>query len=342
MRIIIHFFTALALLTNLVSCGQKKDSYSKSKNEPLQLYDNGKLIASVFKSNNKEYHIWTKEEVKDSKDAITTRNRLNLKKELVAYFYSDSTLDEGHYYSYYLTIFVNNPLQAFDMRDSKNIYTESKDTITFISNQSSAYDLYTNRQLGKNDIDLLKRALNYRKAYDAETVFLYLNGNTGENYYASYNGVTIHSKPTTKKIITNIISELNAGMTIETKGNLITFLDKIDRAKNLLNTSDDESSKKDLRNSLISFQKIHFPNARKAYFRNAKNELWEKDIEVSMSGKNITFTGYMFVKNQIIKDTYLEIKDEISRLRFKTVGFRAFDGDDKTYWETDSKDDSII
>ncbi len=61
-----------------------------------------------------------------------------------------------------------------------------------------------------------------------------------------------------------------------------------------------------------------------------------------MSGKNIVFTGYMFVKNQVIKDTYLEIKNEVSNLRFSTVGFRAFEGDDKTYWELNPKQDTEI
>ena len=81
---------------------------------------------------------------------------------------------------------------------------------------------------------------------------------------------------------------------------------------------------------------------RKIYYQNAKEELWEKDIDVSMSGKNITFTGYMFVKNQVKEDTYLEIRDEVSRLRFSTVGFRAFEGDDRTYWELNPKKDSEI
>ena len=46
--------------------------------------------------------------------------------------------------------------------------------------------------------------------------------------------------------------------------------------------------------------------------------------------------------NKVIKDTYLEIKNELIKLRFKTVGFKAFDGDDKTYWELSSKSDLEI
>ena len=61
-----------------------------------------------------------------------------------------------------------------------------------------------------------------------------------------------------------------------------------------------------------------------------------------MTGKNITFIGYHFSANKVIKDTYLEIKNELIKLRFKTVGFKAFDGDDKTYWELSSKSDLEI
>lgn len=103
-----------------------------------------------------------------------------------------------------------------------------------------------------------------------------------------------------------------------------------------------KSTKNKANNILLTFQKKHFPMARKVYYKNAKDELWEKNIEVSMSGRDITFTGYMFVDNKVKKDTYLEIKDELTKLRFKSVGFRAFDGDDKTYWELDSKKDSDI
>lgn len=151
-----------------------------------------------------------------------------------------------------------------------------------------------------------------------------------------------YTPKTLEERINDIIYELNCEMDIGSKGNIIVFLDKIDRAKNLLYECNKDTLKKKLNSVLISFQKKHFPKARKAYYQNAKNELWEKDIEVSISGKNLTFTGYMFVQNKVIKDTYSEIQEEISKLRFKTVGFRAFDGDDKTYWKLNAKDDSKI
>lgn len=151
-----------------------------------------------------------------------------------------------------------------------------------------------------------------------------------------------YNPQTLEERVKDIIYELNGEMDIESKGNIIAFLDKVDRAKDLLHECSKDTLKKKLNSVLISFQKKHFPKARKAYYQNAKNELWEKDIEVSISGKNLTFTGYMFVQNKVIKDTYSEIQEETSKLRFKTVGFRAFDGDDKTYWELNAKDDSKI
>lgn len=100
--------------------------------------------------------------------------------------------------------------------------------------------------------------------------------------------------------------------------------------------------KEKAKKALSTFQKQNFPLARKLYYKNAKEELWEKDIEVELSGRSITFIGYHFSANKVIKDTYFEIKDELTKLRFKTVGFKAFDGDDKTYWELNAKNDSEI
>lgn len=252
----------LILLSSISSC-------SKNNNVPFQIFNDGKLIASVFKNNNKEYHVWTKEELKDSKDALTIRNRLNIEKEFVTYFYSDSTLDEGHYYASYQSLFRKNPI------------------------------------------------INSEKTPKQKTVSL---EHTAKDF----------------------ISELNTSMNIDSKAGIISFLDIVNRGKNLTGECGNEHLKNEIKSALVTFQKRCFPKARKAYYQNAKNELWEKDIDVSISGKDITFTGYMFVKNKVIKNTYLEIKDEISDLRFNTVGFRAFDGDDRTYWELNSKKDSEI
>lgn len=288
MRIIIHIFTALALLTSLASCGNKKDSYSKGKNGPLQLYDNGKLIASVFKSNKKEYHIWTKEELKDSKDALTTRNRLNIGKDFAIYFYRDSTLDEGHYYASYQSLFRKNPIVCSE--------TKLKNASEYLTDEE---------------------AIKMKEEYESKK----------QNEYNS-----IYERIVGFKDITfcKNISDLKQ------------FLHIIEETKEAINHGKESAQRDNAKKALFTFQKHNFPLARKIYYQNAKDELWEKDIDVSMSGKNITFTGYMFVKNQVKEDTYLEIRDEVSRLRFSTVGFRAFEGDDRTYWELNPQKDSEI
>lgn len=315
------------------SCSSPK---SQNQNAQMQLFEDGKLVASIFKYNGKEYHIWTRNELKNSYDVLAIRNKLKIGKEFVTYLYNDSTLDEGHYYAYYQTLYQRNlPAQ-------ENAFIDGTDTIQLITHSNNSFDILTSRELNSEDVSLFKRALNYMNIGSDNTCFLYLKGNMGEDYYAAYNGVNIHGKITQIQKIENMISELKNGMKIESKGSIITFLDKIDRAKKLLCKNDNESLNRQLKSTLVSFQKTYFPKARKIYFQNAKNELREKDIEVELSGENITFIGYVFVKNQIIKDTYSEIKDEISKLRFKTIGFKALDSDDRTYWELDLKNDIEI
>lgn len=221
-----------------------------------------------------------------------------------------------------------------------NEYTNGGDIIRLLGATSNSYDLYTSRELDKSDVQLLKNALTYMDLNKNYTSFLYLKGKHGEDYYASFNGMNIHPKVTKEVLNENLLSDLKLGMNISSKGDILLFLDKIEKAKKAINNN--IANKEEFKKTLLSFQKIHFPKARKAYYQNAKEELWEKDIEVNMTGKNITFIGYHFSANKVIKDTYLEIKNELIKLRFKTVGFKAFDGDDKTYWELSSKSDLEI
>lgn len=333
MKVALHIIVSLLILA---SCTHPSNKVT------AKLIDNNTLIASVFKQTPQEYHVWTKTEISSNKEAQDLKIKLALHNESTIYFYNDSTLDEGHYYASYLSILVSNPLQAFNMRKGKS-YIESGDTITLISTQGATYDLNTSRKLNENDVDLLKRALKYIKAHDAETVFLYLTDNdTEEDFYASYNGVTIHHKATVNEITTNMISELNEGMKIESVENITVFFSKIDRAKKILADCSDESLKRKLSSTLSKFQKLYYPKARKVYYQNAKKKLWEKNIEVSLSGKDITFIGYMFIDNKVKKDTYTEVCNELIKLKFKTVGFKAFDDDAKTYWNLETNNDSYI
>lgn len=234
----------------------------------------------------------------------------------------------------------NSTVIAESTTDSPKEYKKGVDVIRIIGATSNSYDLYTSRELGKSDVQLLKNALTYMDLNRNYTSFLYLQGKQGEDYYASFNGMNIHPKVTKEILNENLLSDLKSGMSISTKGDILLFLEKIVKAKSAINSN--IANKEEFKKALISFQKTHFPKARKAYYLNAKEELWEKDIEVHMTGKNITFTGYHFSANKVIKDTYLEIKDELSKLRFKIVGFKAFDEDDKTYWELSSKSDTEL
>lgn len=221
-----------------------------------------------------------------------------------------------------------------------NEYTNGGDIIRLLGATSNSYDLYTSRELDKSDVQLLKNALTYMDLNKNYTSFLYLKGKHEEDYYASFNGMNIHPKVTKEVLNENLLSDLKLGMNISSKGDIILFLDRISKAKKAINSN--VANKEDFKKALSSFQKTNFPKARKVYYQNAKEELWEKDIDVELSGKDITFIGHHFVANKVIKDTYLEIKDELTQLRFKTVGFKAFDGDDKTYWELTNKNDSEI
>lgn len=163
-----------------------------------------------------------------------------------------------------------------------------------------------------------------------------LQGNPRQSFYGS--NERSNKKQSEEVDVNSIIFELNQSINIEDIEDVRKFLSIIKKATRAASLTRNDKIEK----SLLLFQKNHFNSARKAYFRNAKNELWEKNIEVSMSGRDITFTGYMFVDNKVKKDTFLELKDELINLRFKTVGFSVFDGDGKTYWELNSKKDNEI
>lgn len=287
MKIIIQLIIAFVLSNVFVSCSNKHNSRSTNQNLLLQLFDHDELTASIFKSNSREYHIWTKNELKNSEDALIIRNELKIGKEYVTYFYKDSTLDEGHYYASYQSLFRKNPIVSNETKLNASEYLTDEEAIKmkeeYESEKQNEYNSIYERIIGFKDITFCKN-----------------------------------------------ISDLKQ------------FLHIIEETKEAISHGKEGEQRDNAKKALSMFQKHNFPLARKIYYQNAKNELWEKDIEVSLSGKNLTFTGYMFAKNKIIKDTYLEIKDEVSKLRFTTVGFRAFDGDDKTYWELNPQKDAEI
>lgn len=319
------------------------DSKQSSKTERKNIIENGIMTVSIFKTKDRESHIWTHKEVKTTNQADLLRADLGLCEDIKMYLYSDSTLNEGNYYASHLSVLSKNQNQSFSGKIKGDAYVENNDTIRLLHYENgNICNMYSSVMLQNKDIPFLNRALKAFSVNSTNTIFLFSDKNEiGENYYASYDWSFIHNKVTKDELLNNIISEIKSDMIISNTGNILAFLDKIEKAKKGISPMS-ESAKYKANNILLAFQKKHFPMARKVYYKNAKDELWEKNIEVSMSGRDITFTGYMFVDNKVKKDTYLEIKDELAKLRFKSVGFRAFDGDDKTYWELDSKKDSDI
>lgn len=219
-------------------------------------------------------------------------------------------------------------------------YIKGNDTIRLFGTASNSYDLYTSRDFDNSDIQILKAAMTYMKLNKSYTHFLYLNSNQGEDYYAYFDGSNIHPKVTKEVLNGNLLSDLKSRMTISSRGDISIFLEKIVKARSAINNN--ISNKEEFKKALSTFQKTHFPIARKAYYLNKKEELWEKDIEVKLDGRNITFIGHPFFTNKAKKEAYKEYSTELFVLRFKTVGFKAFDGDDRTYWELNTDNDSKI
>lgn len=320
------------------------DSKQSSKTERKNIIENGIMTVSIFKTKDRESHVWTHKEVKTTNQADLLRADLGLYEDIKMYLYSDSTLNEGNYYASHLSILSKNQNQSFSGKSKGSDYIENGDTIRLMPYDDSGRicNVYTNRRMYNRDMLLMDRAIKSLKIQFENVIFLFTDNNHGEDYYATYTKSSIHQRETTEQALSQLIAELKSARTIYGTGGIFAFLAKIEQAEKKILSSSDMESKNKIGSALSSFQKRHFPIARKAYYKNAKDELWEKNIEVSMSGRDITFTGYMFVDNKVKKDTYLEIKDELAKLRFKSVGFRAFDGDDKTYWELDSKKDSDI
>lgn len=168
------------------------------------------------------------------------------------------------------------------------------------------------------------------------THFLFKEKINDENYYAYYNNGKLTMRITPEEMVENIKEEMNTPISSSGLQFVTIFFAKLDNFnENVANYDKDGNLKKEL----VKFQTKNFPKARKEYFNHVNNALWEKDIEVKMSGKNITYIGHMFVRNKVIKDTYLEILPELKKLRFKRVSFMWFDGSESTYWDIDSKED---
>lgn len=113
-------------------------------------------------------------------------------------------------------------------------------------------------------------------------------------------------------------------------------------------SSDEEILKltADLEKKVISSQVKNFPKIRKAYYEFVKNNLWEHDVYIDLSGSGNTvlkFTGGFFVTNKNIKTTQKAIHEMLTLLRFKQTQYKWYKGqDDYTYYKMETPKDTDI
>ena len=68
---------------------------------------------------------------------------------------------------------------------------------------------------------------------------------------------------------------------------------------------------------------------RELYVKKLKNELWEHNVEVEVSGKTITFIGVMFANNANIKKFHESAANTLTILGFKQVRYKWIKHDDE-------------
>lgn len=220
-------------------------------------------------------------------------------------------------------------------------YILDGDTIAeLLSVENSASNIWTRRKYGKDEDILVQTIVNkLLPGQDNLTHFLFTEKIVDENYYASFNNGKLRFKYTPEQMIANIKEEMRTSIIHSDLDFVNIFFAKLDKFKDNIKSLDTDGT---LRKGLIEFQKKNFPKARSEYYKHVKNALWEKNIEVKLEGKNITYIGYMFVDNKVIKDTYEEVLPDLVKLRFKRVSFKWAEGVKYTYWDIDSKDDKDI
>lgn len=118
--------------------------------------------------------------------------------------------------------------------------------------------------------------------------------------------------------VMNIENELDL---IETKYDVNSFLQNIEKAAKIIKDETDINTKKELTAVLTKYQKKYFPIARKVFARSAKNEMCRDDIDVKYTNKTITFKSIDFYRNATIEDCYKQIQPYLRDLRFTKVSF---------------------
>ncbi|WP_090500132.1 hypothetical protein [Pedobacter terrae] len=103
---------------------------------------------------------------------------------------------------------------------------------------------------------------------------------------------------------------------------------------------------KQLKNKCIASQLKNFPKIRRAYYKLTKDQLWELDIDVTISGKSnsiLIFTGGYFAANANIKQTQEALHGMLDSLRFKQTQYRWYKGQEEyTYYIIKSNSDSVL
>ena len=218
--------------------------------------------------------------------------------------------------------FIIVSLYLADQSVRKDVYRKQDQALKEVAEQSKKDDTQKqidliNLEKQKKDYMTDEEAIQARKEYERKKQ---------EEYNSIYERIISYS-------------ELHF---VKSFSDIKQFLVIIKDTENAILMGGDSDIKEKTKKSLSSFQKINFPLARKMYYNNAKEKLWEKNIEVKLSGRDITFEGYMFADNGTIKATYEEIRKEVEDLRFETVGFRWYEGGGRTYWKLNVKNDGEI
>jgi hypothetical protein len=116
----------------------------------------------------------------------------------------------------------------------------------------------------------------------------------------------------------------------------------IDEAK----TYDDPTVKQlvpQMQNALVKVQTKEFPAIRQAYTKLIKTVSWENDIDVSVSGRTVTFTGALFASHKNIETIETSVESILKILRFNRVTYKWYAYDDHyTYYDLDTPSDAAI
>ncbi len=157
--------------------------------------------------------------------------------------------------------------------------------------------------------------------------------------------------------ISNAIKDLNRGDDISNVD--LTSLQGINTALSIFkiyaqlvrdgNLSSDKETlmlTRQLKNKCIASQLKNFPKIRRAYYKLTKDQLWELDIDVTISGKSnsiLIFTGGYFAANANIKQTQEALHGMLASLRFKQTQYRWYKGQEEyTYYIIKSNSDSML